>query len=603
MSVARQQFSWSLATLQALAGRGVGHVIIAPGSRHTPLVLAAHHLAREGHLDVHDVLDERVAGFVALGLARVTGAPAAILTTSGTAGAHLYPAVIEAERSRIPMVIFTADRPASLQGVGAPQTIAQAGLFGVHTRANFEAEPLAKPGSGPSPGAWVAQVLGSAVGIEPGPVHVNVPFSKPLWEPGADEALSLAERPDERTPAPALSMDEAALDALARRIDGSERGVIFMGPGDPGVAEGTYGARRDALAQAALALADKLGWPLISDGGSATSLSGGDGRLITTFESLVRSGRFEDVGPDLILRLGQVATSTAVGAWLASRSAPSIQLDPSGRIQDPDRVCEPPIGAHPARTLRAIAERIDRREPGTWDELWRSAEAQARRVLEGACAGSEPWSGAVTRAIVESCPEGALIHVASSMPIRDLDAFGGAPTRRIHVASNRGANGIDGLISTALGEALAWPGPVVAMVGDLALAHDLGGLAAARQALAGSRAASLTVVVLDNGGGAIFDELPIAAHPTAHETHFIAAQKVQASAVSRALDVETRESSGRRTEVREALADLMERPGLSLLHVRLDRREDGALRRRAHDLVRSALGDAPEAGAEREGGS
>jgi 2-succinyl-5-enolpyruvyl-6-hydroxy-3-cyclohexene-1-carboxylate synthase len=175
------------------------------------------------------------------------------------------------------------------------------------------------------------------------------------------------------------------------------------------------------------------------------------------------------------------------------------------------------------------------------------------------------------------------------MPIRDLDAFGGAPGRRIHVAANRGANGIDGLVSTALGEALAWPGPVVAVIGDLALAHDLGGLAAACQTLEGAKDASLTVVVLDNGGGAIFDELPIAAHPTAYETHFLARQKLDVAAIARAMGVETRESSGTRKAVREALAELMERPGLSLLHVRLDRHADGARRRQAHEAVASAL--------------
>ena len=587
MSVAKRQCVWAKELLTDLCRRGVTKVIIAPGSRHTPLVLGAHNLALEGHLELFDVLDERVAGFVGLGLARITGTPAVILTTSGSAGAHLLPAVIEAERSRVPMIVITADRPEDLHGVGAPQTIVQRELYGVHARASLEAKPLSDEGSAPE---LAARSMKAALGLEPGPVHLNIPFEKPLWEPGSD--VSPPESPLRPCPshAPSIALDEETLDTLATALGETERGLIFVGPGDPGHGNETYGARRDALALAARELSEVLGWPLVSDGGSAARLEGRDGNLVTSLESLVRSGRLDDVHPDLILRVGQIATSTSIQTWLGSRTSRSIAVDPSGRRQDPAQVSEEPLSALPAQTLMELARRASvERTPGSWLKTWMTYERHARVALDGATDSDQAWSGAVVRAVLDRLPEGGLLHVASSLPIRDLDAFSGAPNRRIHVAANRGANGIDGLISTSLGEALAWSGPVVALIGDLAFAHDLGGLAAGRQLLERRSDASLTIVVIDNGGGAIFDRLPIAAHPTAHEPRFVTPQRLRATEVAAALQLETSSVPGTRVAVSKALDEILETPGLKVLHARVDRHQDRQARDRAHEMVKAAL--------------
>lgn len=591
MSVSKRQCAWAARLLGRLCRQGLRSVIIAPGSRHTPLVLAAHNLAVEGRLEIFDVLDERVAGFVGLGLGRITGVPAAILTTSGSAGAHLLPAVIEAERSRIPLLVMTADRPPELRGVGAPQTIDQRSLYGCHVRESVDADPL----NGEEGAASLATRLFQAtLGLEPGPVHLNISFRKPLWEPGSDVCEVHDPMPPSRVSPCATSLDAETLNALSESLQDATRGMLFMGPGDPGLGAEPYGERRDALATAARRLSEILGWPLVSDGGSASRLSGSGENLVTSFESLVRSGALEDVHPDLILRLGQVATSTAVQDWLASRTSRSIALDPSGRPQDPAGVCEEPLRAHPADTLMELARRAPDRDPsGPWLSRWQRYERRARAALDDATSSPEPWSGALIRAVLERLPEGGLLHVASSLPIRDLDAFSGVPNRRIHVAANRGANGIDGMISTAVGEALAWTGPVVALIGDLAFAHDLGGLAAGRELLEGRPDASLTVIVIDNGGGAIFDGLPIAEHPTAHERHFVAPQRLQAGEIAAALHLSSTSVSGTRSFVSSALDEVLESPGLKVIHARVDRHQDRSLRQAAHERVGRAVRDTP----------
>ncbi len=590
MTVAHRQCSWALGLLGALAAEGARRFVIAPGSRHTPLVLAAHNLAAAGHVEIHDVLDERVAGFVALGAGRVTGCPTVVLTTSGSAGAHLLPAVIEADRSRVPMIVVTADRPDRLQGVGAPQTIRQHGLFGCHARAAEIAAPLS---DSEPPGELAARVFRLARGPEPGSVHLNVPFEKPLWEPGADPLPEASDLKLTSTEAPVAALTPDALERLADALEGAQRGLLFLGPGDPGHARGRYERRRDELAQAALGLAEILGWPVVTDGASPARLGRATDPMITSMESLVRSGWVDDAQPDLIVRTGQVATSTGVQRWFATRSCRSIALDPSGRRQDPAGVSDEPLVAEPAEALLALAGclkgRGAERAPSAWSTAWLAGERRARRTIEACAREAGSWSGAVVRATLQQLPEGGLLHVASSMPIRDLDAFSGVTNRRLYVAANRGANGIDGLVATSLGEALAWGGPVVSLLGDLALSHDLGGLAAAQEALRSRPSASLTLVVLDNGGGAIFDELPIAEHPTAHEPRFVTPKGLDIGEVGAALGVVTKTVEASYAEVSDALGPLLETPGLSLVHVKVDREGDASARRATHERVAVAL--------------
>ncbi|HZO13750.1 MAG TPA: 2-succinyl-5-enolpyruvyl-6-hydroxy-3-cyclohexene-1-carboxylic-acid synthase [Polyangiaceae bacterium] len=514
------------------------HVVLSPGSRSTPLALAFDACTSA---KVHVVLDERAAGFVALGIGRATGRPAVLLCTSGSAGAHYLPAVIEARQSRVPLLALTADRPAELQACGAPQTVPQARLFGEYVRFHMEL---------PVPDAsldmrWLRNALAQARArtLEPaGPVHINAPFREPLWAPGlpTQEPLPPAiVRHGTRT----LSTDDVA--ALAGELM-RERGVIVLGPRAPA----TMDAR--ALGAAALRFGRALGWPVIAD--AASGVRFGEPEVISCAEAIVRHDA-EALSPTLVLRIGMLPTSKVLTGWLG-RHGRTILIDPDGEWHDPDGAADALIIADPAPLCEALA--VESERDAGWLAAWRRAEARAARALASVCCEPD-WEGAVARAVVEALPEGTQLHLGSSMPIRDVDAFAPSCRRRIDVHVNRGANGIDGTIATALGEALA-KGPTVALLGDLTFVHDLDGLAAL-----GELRAPLTIVVVHNGGGGIFRFLPIARHPTAFERLFATPQRADLAALCRAFDIPHRliepQLVGKALEALE---------GPSVLEVRID---------------------------------
>ncbi|MCO5169838.1 MAG: 2-succinyl-5-enolpyruvyl-6-hydroxy-3-cyclohexene-1-carboxylic-acid synthase [Planctomycetes bacterium] len=512
MSAAARNASLAASLVAALVRGGVREVVVSPGSRSAPLALA---FAARTDVRVHVLVDERAAGFVALGLARATGDPVALLATSGTAGAHWYPAVIEAALSSVPLVLLTADRPPELQGCGAPQTIDQARLFGAHVRA-FAAVGPATPEAPPGwAGAVAARLVDQAKGPPAGPVHLDVALREPLWAPGCEPppatGVPVVRRARPRLPA------EVAREALEHLA--GERGVIVAGPrcAPPG---------GGALAPAVGALSDALGWPVVCD-----ALSGL--RHVRSADALLRDPAFRaEHRPTHALRLGQVPTSKVVQRWLADAAPRTVLVDPDGQWHDPEHQAALLLVADPVDACYALARSAgDRAKEEAWGASWAAADRAARAALDRA-ARDGWWEGAVARAVVDALPPGALLVVASSLAVRDVDAFGGAPAAAL--LSSRGANGIDGTIATAAGAALGWSaGPVVALVGDLAFVHDLGGLAAAREL-----EVPLTVVVVDNGGGAIFGQLPVAAHPTAFERLFLAPSRLDLAAAARGLGAE-----------------------------------------------------------------
>lgn len=449
---------------------GVRHAVVAPGSRSTPMALA---LVDRTELAVHVVHDERSAAFVALGLG-IDGAPALLLCTSGTAAANFFPAVVEAGLSEIPMIVLTADRPPELRGVGAPQTIDQVDLFGGHVVWSRDPD-VADTGQR---SLWRELASDAWAHAGRGPVQLNLAFREPLLGTVAD-----LPEPVEFRPRPvAVRRGDPVPD-----ID-VERGLIIVG-GRSGVDD-----------QQILALRELTGWPIIAD--PMSGLRPHDG-VIATADAILRHRSFAaEQRPDVIVRIGRPAASKVLAQWTAAATTAGtvlVQVGGPGVI-DPDRdvaaVCTidsvlgcPFTASDPASSWAAA-----------WIAADDAAEAAIASLLDVDAELTEPGvARVVARVVADEFPAGAVLTVASSMPVRDLEWFGG----RVATAfANRGANGIDGVTSTGLGRALSGR-PSVVLIGDLAFVHDSSALVALAE-----RGADLRIVVVDNNGGGIFSFLP-----------------------------------------------------------------------------------------------
>jgi 2-succinyl-5-enolpyruvyl-6-hydroxy-3-cyclohexene-1-carboxylate synthase len=439
---------------------GVRHAVIAPGSRSTPIAVA---LAERDELDVHVVHDERVAAFVALGIGLV-GPPAVLVCTSGTAAANFHPAVVEAGLSDVPMIVATADRPPELRGVGAPQTIDQVELYGRSVRWFHDALPP----DDADPSSWRTLAQRVVTTAAAGPVHLNLPFREPLL--GTVDALPETIGPPFPVP---RAIATTPIDAELNR----QRGVIVAG-GRSGVEPG-----------AITALAERLGWPILAD---PTSGVRDDERSISAFDPMLRHEEFARAhAPEIVVRFGRPPASKVLSQWVVASGAPVIQVGGPG-VVDPDRnvACFSAVDDLAALTGAATTP---------WLARWRHANDVAESAIAEAIAELPLSEPGVARAVAASLTPSSHLVVASSMPVRDLEWFGG-PVARAH--ANRGANGIDGVMSTALGCALAGH-PTTVLLGDIAFVHDANALVALRH-----RHADLRIVVLDNDGGGIFSFLP-----------------------------------------------------------------------------------------------
>lgn len=493
---------WARALVQELQRGGVSDIVVCPGSRSAPLALAAADAAPAIRSWV--VLDERVAGFFALGLALETGRAAAVLVTSGSAGTHLFPAMVEAAASGIPLVALTADRPWELHGFGAAQTMPQDGLFGRFVRAS---ESLAIPEASSAAfrhlRAVVSRAVAAALGRPSGPVHLDVPFREPLAPvtdaavpPGLDaEALEgRGDAPFLRTVPPAPVPPSAELEAVRRRLAAAERGVVVVGPRP----------RADRLGSAVRALAASHGYPVLAEATSNVRWAPGQAAVAHLDLLLRNEGWALSARPDLVVRLGGGLSSRRVSEWLDASGAEVVLVSEGPEPVDPQHRAALVLEGDAAAICEALTGATAPRR-AAWADGFLRASARAGAALADALASerrlTEPG---VARAVVEALPPGACLLVGSSMPIRDVDAFASAPAGAVRVLANRGLNGIDGNVSTALGLAAASGAPTVALVGDLAFLHDLGALVHARRA-----GLALTVVVVNNDGGGIFSFLPI----------------------------------------------------------------------------------------------
>jgi 2-succinyl-5-enolpyruvyl-6-hydroxy-3-cyclohexene-1-carboxylate synthase len=571
------------AFIAELVAAGVRDAVVCPGSRSMPMALA---LRAHPGIRVLTHIDERAAGFLALGLAKTSRRPVVVLGTSGTAVVNFAPAVVEAYHGRVPLIVLTADRPPELRDRGAAQTIDQAHLYG---RACKWYAELPVPEAGGAAELHVRDVVGRAVATAleapAGPVQLNLPFRASLLPDGP---LS----PDpQRDPAPhtrlltgnrLLSVPD--LDALAARIASASRPLIVAGPLDE------HGA-----AEAISALAVSLGAPIVADGLSNLRLGPHDRSLVVARpDALLRCGSF-GAGhvPDLVIRFGGTPTAAATTAYLELTAAPQLVIDDGG-WNEPMLLAGSIIHADPVLLASALARRLATGRVPVADAAWldgwldagQRADAAIREVLGGF---REPFEGSVFSELEGALPDGSVLLVGSSMPVRDLDAFLATGETRVRCLANRGVNGIDGVVSAALGAAAADAGPVLLVVGDVSFVHDLNALVAARL-----HGLSATIVVIDNDGGGIFSFLPQGAVerpelglPEHYEELFGTPHGVDVLAIARVLGAETAELMP--GTIGAEVAASMGRPGVRVLRLRTDRARNVMLHRQVQVAVEAAL--------------
>lgn len=483
----------------ALANEFVAHglqdVCLSPGGRSTPLAITFSRHPNVRHWTHHD---ERSASFFALGIAKETGRPAAVITTSGTAAAELYPAVVEASYGQTALLLLTADRPPDLRGTGANQTIDQVDLFG-HTVRWFHDAPLPAATTTARTQQMAARAWTSATSAPPGPVHLNLPFDEPLLptEPIPDLHTS---RPTASWGATASSPDEDTLRQLAGRLEG-KKGVIIAGPASAG-----------SLAGPVTDLARAFSWPVLADPLSGLRTGAHDlHQVVATGDAMARVGHLDELAPEAVLRFGAVPTSKALNSWMSSNPQITHAVVNVLGAPDPSGTAELVLAADPATTATGLAKQITAATPDGWLASWLEADTAARAAIEHTTARGDSEL-TVVASLLASIPNPAKLWVAASMPIRYLDLL--LPTRPValDVKSNRGASGIDGFISSGLGTAAISADPVYLLAGDLSLVYDLTALAAARR-----YDLDVTILVINNDGGAIFATLSQAALPEFEE--------------------------------------------------------------------------------------
>lgn len=572
---------------RGLVAAGVRSAIVSPGSRSTPLALA---FAQESGLELTVAIDERAAGFMALGRARVTGLPTVVLTTSGTAAAHHHPAILEADRAKIPLVVVTADRPPELAHAHASQTVDQTKMFGAHVRVALD---LGLPSEASLAAALriAAQAVATSLGPDPGPVHVNAPFRKPL-EPVDDDdsapyvarAAALLERGGPTIFAGHVRADDGAIERATQLVEGAERPLVVLGP--------RWGGGRALLRDRELVLVDAsrqlldTGVPVIAE---ATSGAFGFGAAIDGAALADAGGLCGDSMPDVVVAVGMPPVSQALGA-LAPRH--KIVVAPAG-FPDPEGTATMLVHGDGADVLARIAAGSTSATHAKRRGAYRARlERRALLVSEAyrieACEGTALTEPYALHAVARALPPGSTLMIGNSLVVRDLDAFGAGALDQVSVAHQRGAAGIDGLLAGAAGVRLATDAaaPVAVVLGDVSALHDVGALSIIR-ALRGP----LAIVVIDNAGGRIFESLPLAKHTelaSSFERLFLTPPPPFIEGVARAFEV-AYVHVDRRDALTESLRRALSSSVPVIVHVIVPPSDGTARRARARGAAKRAL--------------
>ena len=554
----------------------------SPGSRCAPLVLT---LARERRLQCYSHVDERCAGFFALGAAKASGLPVAVTCTSGTAAAELAPAAIEAFQARVSLLLLTADRPPELRENGAGQAIDQLKLYGSATKWFFE---VGAHDASSERVRWMRTLAcrsyWTALEGRPGVVHLNFPLREPLVSdeplPGEETGRREGRPYMDRSPVSAYNTGAGDQDdtRLRELVASSRRGVIVAG---------RYERYDTPLGPAAAAFCEAAGWPLLAD---PMSMARRGAAAVAHYDALLRDEGFASAHrPDLVLRVGDLPVSKPLRTWLAGLDGvPQVALDPEGAWQDPASVLSDSLALSPTAALARLTPTLSPADPD-WLASWRSADKQAAEAINGALAGEELSEPAVAAELGVLLPAEATLFVASSMPVRDIETFWPVRDDPPCVLCNRGANGIDGTVSSAFGAAAFADGPVVLLIGDVALAHDIGGLLAAKRL-----GLKLTIVLLDNDGGGIFDFLPVSRTTMARGNDIYSEHIATPTGLDFAKAAELYGLGYERVETIPALRAALEqalssRVGSTIVHARTDRAGNVALHSRVWGAVSRAF--------------
>lgn len=561
---------WSATIVKGLLDAGITDVVVCPGSRSTPLTLA---FAATPRLKCWSILDERSGAFFALGLAKASGRPAAVVCTSGTAGAHFLPAVIEAAEGGTPLVVITADRPWVLHGFGAPQTIDQTSLYGPFVR---RAALLPDPEDGAAAASHLQNVITNtlvgATALPPGAVHINAQFREPLSPPEGME-LPRVKSSGARHFRPVNLPDPEALKLAAEAVNRYDRGVIVVGPRE----------RNDGFPEAVNALGRRIGYPVLAE--SASNARFGFPNSISYYDALLRHQPFAAaVRPDVVLRFGGGLTPKAPQEWIDASGARTFLFSDDGLLFDPNHAADAVIVGDAERACSDLCGQVDDRSTSDYLKIFQKANAAAHEAWqEGDQSLTEP---SVARTLGKTLPPDTTLFVGNSMPVRDLDAFAWADRSRLRVLCNRGVNGIDGVTSTALGAAAATGKPVCLFIGDLSLLHDLSGLIVAKRLQL-----SLTVVVVNNRGGGIFNFLPVAAQAEHFEHYFATPHEADFAAVANLAGA--RYANPKSVDELTGEIECGIRGGLHIIEVKTERLENVEVHREMFSKVAASLGGGP----------
>lgn len=539
---------WADALIDGLSAAGVQQAVISPGSRSTPLVLATD---RHPTIRTWIQIDERCAAFFALGLAKHDQSPVALIATSGTAPAHWYPAVIEANHSGAPLILLSADRPPELQNCGANQTIDQTHLFNRQVRLFLDPGPAtATPAGLKQIRELGVEAVHKALGQNPGPVHINLPLREALTpkatpEPSYSNNISPA-------PKQLLQIDAEQVDRIAEIISQGP-GIIICGPT----------ALEDGLAQAVAELARRLHIPILSDPLSNLRFGAhGHSSIISNYDGFLLHQAFvEKARPTWVLRFGAMPVSKSLMHYLEQSAPNTILCAPRGDWPDPLHQTREIVRSHPIDLCDRLMETDLQPATDKWLKQFQQAE-QLTSAIQPSNDSDQTCEDLTVKELILTIPDGAVLFSGNSLPIRHLDRWSGNATKSVRIVANRGASGIDGNISTLLGLGAGSRKKVFGLLGDLAFYHDMNGLLAAR----GMEA---VIVLLNNGGGGIFSHLP-QAQLEQFESHWLTPTDLDFSKTAELYGANFHRIT-QQSEFRPALEFAIKEPGLSLLEVVIDR--------------------------------
>ncbi len=563
--------AWLLVT--ELARGGVTHFCICPGSRSTALALCAWKLESVS-TSVHH--DERSGGFFALGKALQSRQPTAIVTTSGTAVAELLPAAIEASLSQVPLVLLSADRPRYLRGTGANQTIDQVQIFGSYVRQSieipvWEAASLALVER--SLRQRIATALAAIRGADAGPLHINVQQEKP-FEPHAEKASPRLGLPAPRLSTPVRRTDtDGNVGDLRRIVAEAKTPAVVVGPNRLG----------PDFSLAVRALAKSFHMPLLADPLSGCRGCCGDAftGVVSAYDAMLHTGQISDLRLDLIIRFGHLPVSSRLTDFLTKALAPGgihIYVNSAGRIQDESAEVTQYVHAHPTdfcRRLNPLGRTVGMSNP--WLAHWQQISVKATAGITEKLDQEQHWDGNYVGALLQELPADCVLFAGNSLPIRLVDLMGTVRQEHVETWANRGASGIDGLVSTAVGMAHGHPSKIVLLIGDISLLHDIGGLTTIRH----MGLDNVVIVVLNNNGGGIFGRLPVARLGQPFEELFVNPHGMDFAGIAQGFDIAYQQARNLH-DFRHALQILLTAPHSGMLEVQTDWRHD---LQHAQDLV------------------